>query len=108
MQQGEIMNYIGGQWRPSESTEFLNIDNPATAEVLGRVPLSTRPEVDDAAEAAALAFEDWRRTPPIERIQYLFKLPDPLDGQAGRCAGNRPPRNLLPTGTVFHERVELG
>ncbi|MCZ6484433.1 MAG: CoA-acylating methylmalonate-semialdehyde dehydrogenase [Acidobacteria bacterium] len=79
MQQGEIMNYIGGQWRPSESTEFLNIDNPATAEVLGRVPLSTRPEVDDAAEAAALAFEDWRRTPPIERIQYLFKLKELLE-----------------------------
>jgi malonate-semialdehyde dehydrogenase (acetylating)/methylmalonate-semialdehyde dehydrogenase len=37
-------------------------------------PFSTVAEVDEAARAAATAFESWRRTPATERIQYLFKL----------------------------------
>src|SRR5258708_36193959 len=39
-----------------------------------RVPLSSRDEVDEAVRAAQAAFGGWRRTPPVERIQYLFKL----------------------------------
>src|SRR2546422_7460783 len=43
------------------------------------VPLSTPDEVDEAVQAAQSAFADWRRTPPVERIQYLFKLKRLLD-----------------------------
>jgi malonate-semialdehyde dehydrogenase (acetylating)/methylmalonate-semialdehyde dehydrogenase len=38
------------------------------------VPLSTAADVDQAVQAAAEAFVNWRRTPPTERVQYLFKL----------------------------------
>ncbi len=69
-----LLNYIGGKWRPSAATDSLEVVNPATAEVLGRVPLSPPAEVDEAAHAAAVAFPAWRRTPATERIQYLFKL----------------------------------
>jgi len=48
--------------------------NPATTEVLASVPLSPAAEVDQAAQAAASAFDGWRRVPATERIQYLFKL----------------------------------
>src|SRR5947208_8546903 len=43
------------------------------------VPLSTPDEVDEAVQAAQSAFVDWRRTPLVERIQYLFKLKRLLD-----------------------------
>jgi malonate-semialdehyde dehydrogenase (acetylating)/methylmalonate-semialdehyde dehydrogenase len=69
-----ISNYIGGTWRRSHSSEFLDVRNPATAETIVQVPLSSRDEVDEAVRAAQAAFVDWRRTPPTERIQYLFKL----------------------------------
>jgi malonate-semialdehyde dehydrogenase (acetylating)/methylmalonate-semialdehyde dehydrogenase len=44
-----------------------------------RVPLTPTDEVDEAVQAAQTAFADWRRTPPTERIQYLFKLKRVLD-----------------------------
>jgi malonate-semialdehyde dehydrogenase (acetylating)/methylmalonate-semialdehyde dehydrogenase len=75
----EIRNYIDGVWQNSSAVEHLDVTNPATGETLGRVPLSTPGEVDQAAQAAAGAFVDWRRTPVVDRVQYLFKLKYLLD-----------------------------
>jgi malonate-semialdehyde dehydrogenase (acetylating)/methylmalonate-semialdehyde dehydrogenase len=69
-----IVNFVDGQWKAPEGAETLEVHNPATAEVLAQVPLSPPEEVDRAAQAAAAAFPGWRRTPPTERVQLLFKL----------------------------------
>src|SRR6266446_2620742 len=78
-QVAELQNYVNGAWRRAATTEYLDVLNPATAEVLARTPLSTRADVDAAAQAAAAAFPAWRRTPPGERVQYLFKLKNLLE-----------------------------
>jgi malonate-semialdehyde dehydrogenase (acetylating) / methylmalonate-semialdehyde dehydrogenase len=70
----DVLNYVGGVWRKSSATEFVDVLNPATSELLARTPASTKADVDAAVQAAAEAFPAWRRTPPGERIQYLFKL----------------------------------
>jgi malonate-semialdehyde dehydrogenase (acetylating) / methylmalonate-semialdehyde dehydrogenase len=70
----DILNYANGGWRQSSTTEFLNVTNPASGEVVARTPMSTKADVDAVVQAAADAFPAWRRTPPGERIQYLFKL----------------------------------
>jgi malonate-semialdehyde dehydrogenase (acetylating)/methylmalonate-semialdehyde dehydrogenase len=75
----ELQNYINGSWRPSSSTQFHDVTNPATAELIGRTPLSTTADVEAAVQAAAAAFPAWRRTPPGERVQYLFKLKNLLE-----------------------------
>ena len=72
-------NYYAGAWHASTASEFLPISDPATDEVLGEVPLSSSAEATAVIEAAAAAFPDWRRTPPEDRIQYLFKLKDLLE-----------------------------
>lgn len=69
-----LQNYINGQWCDSEASEQLEVVNPATAEVLAKVPLSNQSELDQAAEAAQAAFSVWRRIPPTKRVQYLFRL----------------------------------
>ncbi len=69
-----LPNYVGGAWRPSKAREFLDIYNPATGEVIARAPCTPREEVDEAVRAAKEAFEEWRRVPPAERVQYLYKL----------------------------------
>ncbi|PLZ39190.1 methylmalonate-semialdehyde dehydrogenase (CoA acylating), partial [Fischerella thermalis WC542] len=74
-----LPNYINGEWCASNATEFLDVINPATTEVLAKVPLSTASEVNQATEVAAAAFVTWRRTPPTERVQYLFKLKNLLE-----------------------------
>jgi malonate-semialdehyde dehydrogenase (acetylating)/methylmalonate-semialdehyde dehydrogenase len=70
----KIPNYINGGWVESSAREWSDVINPATAEVLGKVPLSDTAEVTKAIDAAAAAFPAWRRTPPEDRIQPLFKL----------------------------------
>jgi malonate-semialdehyde dehydrogenase (acetylating) / methylmalonate-semialdehyde dehydrogenase len=86
MQAPELQNYVNGAWRRSSTTEFVDVTNPATAEILARTPLSTKTDVDAAVQTAADAFPSWRRTPPGERIQYLFKLKNLLEERIDELA----------------------
>ena len=70
----EVQNYINGAWSRPSSTEFFDVTNPATTELLARTPMSSPADVDAAVQAAVAAFPEWRRTPPEDRIQPLFKL----------------------------------
>src|SRR3981189_273053 len=70
----KIPQFINGQWVESHASEWLDVVNPATAEVLGRAPMSDAAEGARAVEAARAAFPEWRRTPAEDRIQPLFKL----------------------------------
>ncbi|HEY8476992.1 MAG TPA: CoA-acylating methylmalonate-semialdehyde dehydrogenase [Chloroflexota bacterium] len=74
MERTRLANFVGGRWRPAETDEHAEVLNPATNEVLAEVPLSGSAEVAAAVEAAKAAFPAWRRTPPEQRVQYLFRL----------------------------------
>jgi acyl-CoA reductase-like NAD-dependent aldehyde dehydrogenase len=65
IQDGQLLNYIGGEWRRSRAGEYLDVRNPATAKTMVRVPLSLPDEVDEAAQSAQVAWADWRQTPPV-------------------------------------------
>jgi malonate-semialdehyde dehydrogenase (acetylating)/methylmalonate-semialdehyde dehydrogenase len=69
-----LQNYINGQWCDSTTANYLDVLNPATVEVLAQVPLSEAGDVENAVQAAEVAFVSWRRVPAGDRIQYLFKL----------------------------------
>jgi malonate-semialdehyde dehydrogenase (acetylating)/methylmalonate-semialdehyde dehydrogenase len=75
----KVANYIDGRWKDVDASEWMDVTNPATGEVLAQVPLSSAMEVGAAVEAAASAFPEWRRTPPEDRIQPLFKLKQLLE-----------------------------
>jgi malonate-semialdehyde dehydrogenase (acetylating) / methylmalonate-semialdehyde dehydrogenase len=81
-----LTNYINGQWTESQATEWRDVVNPATGETLAQVPLADAVEVNQAIEAAAAAFPEWRRTPPEDRIQPLFKLKILLEDHIGDIA----------------------
>jgi len=70
----DILNYVGGKWCSAGTDKYQDVVNPATAEVMGRGPLSPAVDVDRAVEAAEAAFVDWRKKPAGERIQYFFRL----------------------------------
>lgn len=74
-----LSNYSGGKWIPSRSDRLCDVRNPATGAILSRVPFSTAEEVVETIEAASRAFAEWRRVPPTERIQYLFRLKNLLE-----------------------------
>lgn len=70
----KLGHYINGRWTASGSREWQNVFNPATGEHLAEVPLAEASEINAAVEAASAAGLGWRRTPPEDRIQPLFKL----------------------------------
>ena len=76
-----LPNYVGGAWHAATSADTLDVLNPATGENLGRVPLSSAEDVANVVAAAARAFDGWRRTPPTERIQYLFAFKQRLEAE---------------------------
>lgn len=73
-QTGLVSNYVAGRWVTPSAAGALPVENPATAEILARVPLSSGDDVAGAVRAAAAAWPDWRATPPTDRIQPLFRL----------------------------------
>src|ERR1700690_3708831 len=74
-----LLNHFGGQWNASKGSEYLGVVNPATSELLARVPLGAKEDFAAAVRPAASAYPEWRRTPPQDRIQYLFKLKQLLE-----------------------------
>ncbi|HJX22940.1 MAG TPA: CoA-acylating methylmalonate-semialdehyde dehydrogenase [Candidatus Bathyarchaeia archaeon] len=71
---GQVMNYVNGRWTASESSQVLDVVNPATGGIIAKVPLSTVGEVEAAIKSAQEAFWEWRSTPPMTRARYLFRL----------------------------------
>src|SRR5271168_3645673 len=75
----KVPNFINGHWVESHASEWLDVTNPATGETIAQTPLSNAAEVASAVEAANAAYPEWRRTPPEDRIQPLFKLKQLLE-----------------------------
>ena len=64
---------IGGKFVESTTSEWRDIVNPATQEVLARVPFATQAELDAAVASAKDAFKTWRKTPIGARARIFLK-----------------------------------
>src|SRR5690606_3428793 len=69
----QIGNYINGEWVAPKSDRYEDVFNPATGEVIARVALSSKEDVELAVSTAEIAFEKWSRTPVPKRARVLFK-----------------------------------
>ncbi|MEY4227391.1 MAG: hypothetical protein RL190_2148 [Actinomycetota bacterium] len=81
-----LPNYINGAWVPSASSELLDVQNPATGEVLSQVPLSGANDVDQAVQAARAAFPAWKAKSTIDRARWLFGFRQQLEENKDRLA----------------------
>ncbi|MCP9227701.1 CoA-acylating methylmalonate-semialdehyde dehydrogenase [Bacillus mycoides] len=68
-----LKNYIGGQWIESTSKQVEDVPNPATGEIIARVPLSTKEDLDRAVATAKEAFKTWRKVAVPRRARILFR-----------------------------------
>ena len=68
--------YIGGRWCDAESGATIEVNNPATGEILGTVPRMGANETWRAIEAAKDAFADWGRRPAKERSDLMRRWYD--------------------------------
>ncbi|HVJ56362.1 MAG TPA: aldehyde dehydrogenase family protein, partial [Terrimicrobiaceae bacterium] len=68
--------YIGGRWCDAESGATVEVNNPATGEILGTVPRMGANETWRAIEAAKDAFADWSQRPAKERSNLMRRWYD--------------------------------
>ena len=69
-----LPNYIGGCWLEVEDVELLEDRDPASGEIIARVPLSAEAQVDAAVGAARAAAEEWRDVPVQARARAILAL----------------------------------
>ena len=79
-------NYVGGSWTPAGSSARLDVTNPASGEVLARVPLSDAADLDAAVSAARAALPAWRDVSVIARARKLFALREGLNARREELA----------------------
>src|SRR5687768_7549442 len=77
-----LHNFIGGAPAAPAEGRYEDLLDPATGEVFASAPVSGKPDVDRAMEAAATAFEQWRDTTPSARQQALLKFADAVETRA--------------------------
>src|SRR6201984_2316787 len=72
-------NYIDGEWVPARSGKAIEDRNPAnTGELVGMFPASSAEDVNQAIDAAKLAYKDWRLTPAPKRAEILYRAAEIL------------------------------
>jgi len=67
-------HYIGGQWVESTVKEWIDVENPATEEIIASVPSGGADDADRALVAARAAQPGWEAMPPASRGQLLKDL----------------------------------
>ena len=64
---------IDNQWVESTTDKYIDVHNPATQEVICRVPEMTQAEMDAVAESSAKAYKTWKQTSILTRQQIMLK-----------------------------------
>ncbi|EHK66714.1 NAD-dependent succinate-semialdehyde dehydrogenase [Achromobacter arsenitoxydans] len=86
MEYPELTLLIGGRAVPAGQRPGLEVIDPATREVLGRVPVASPDDIDEALEAAHRAFPGWRDTAPLERAAILRRAATLMRERTARLA----------------------
>ena len=73
--------FIGGEFVNGEGADE-EVLNPATGELIGKIPSASKGQIDAAVAAASKAFLSWGRTTPGERSLMLLKLADRIEAEA--------------------------
>lgn len=75
----KILDYVNGDWTDAKAADLMSVINPASAGQIAEVVMTPKEVVAEAVEVGQKAFREWRVTPVLDRIQYLFKLKALLD-----------------------------
>jgi betaine-aldehyde dehydrogenase len=95
-----LENFVDGKLVAPVSSQYMPIINPADGQPYVEAPLSGVLDVDAACEAAARAFQSWRRVTPGERSLMMFRIADALEARAddlidAECRNTGKPRNFM-------------
>ncbi|MDB9871668.1 NAD-dependent succinate-semialdehyde dehydrogenase [Alphaproteobacteria bacterium] len=79
--------FLNGEWRDSLSKETLEIINPATEEIIGKLAHARKDDLDIALSAADTAFKDWKNVSAYDRSKILRKAAEIIRSKVDLIAG---------------------
>ena len=82
----DVLLHIGGQWRAAQGGRTIDVVNPATEEVIGKLAHASQSDLDEALDWAAKGFDVWRKLSAYERSKVLRKAGDLLRERADKIA----------------------
>jgi len=80
--------FINGKMVESSTSDWIDLHNPATNEVVTRVPKATQAEMQSAVDAAKTAFQSWSKTSVLTRQQIMFNYQGLIKKNMRRLAEN--------------------
>ncbi|KAL3267253.1 hypothetical protein HHI36_011386 [Cryptolaemus montrouzieri] len=80
--------FIDGQFVDSKTSNWVDLHNPATNEVVTKVPLTTTKEMEAAVESCKNAYDSWSKTTVLTRQQYMLKLQALIKRDMKKIAAN--------------------
>lgn len=80
--------FIDGKFVESKASEWIDLHDPATNEVVTRIPKCTQAEMETAVESSKKAYKTWSQTSVLTRQQVMFKLQQIIRANMGLLAQN--------------------
>lgn len=80
--------FLDGKFVESKATEFIDLHDPATNQVVTRIPKSTKAEMEAAVESSKRAYKSWSQTTILTRQRVMFRLADIIRSNMGLLAEN--------------------
>ena len=78
--------FVAGRWSPARAKRTLDLHDPATGRVIGRIARGDREDVDDAVRAARDALPAWADAPPVQRARVLAEIARRITAERGHLA----------------------
>ena len=100
-----LHNVIAGAAAPPAEGRYEDLVDPASGDVFAAAPVSGRPDVDRAMEAAATAFERWRDTTPSQRQLALLRFADAVEARAAELVAAESRNTGKPLGLTASEEL---
>jgi len=97
------LNMIGGEWIAGATGDRLEVENPASGEVLTEIPASNGTDIDRAVEAARNALGGWRSLMPTHRASLMWRLGDLISEHAVELAQ----LDVLDNGKTFGDAMAV-
>ncbi len=78
--------FIDGSWVSSAGNQTIEVENPATQEIIGSIPAGVEEDVDRAVTAAAKAFPEWSARSLDERVKFVTRIQEVLSARTESMA----------------------
>jgi aldehyde dehydrogenase (NAD+) len=100
--------YIDGRWVDPVEPATLDVENPATEEVSGKISLGSAADVDNAVTAARKAFHGWSQSSREERLDLMQAILAEYQNRAGDLAAAVTEEMGAPASLASGPQVQLG